>query len=42
MARLSNRIHKIKGALKAQPVMEGQAFDIDQNMELETETEFVR
>lgn len=40
VARLSNKIHKIKGALKAQPVMEGQAFDVDQNMELETETEF--
>lgn len=40
VARLSNKIHKIKGALKAQPVMEGQAFDVDQNVELETETEF--
>lgn len=39
MARLSSRLHKIKGALRAQPV-EGQAYDSDLTLDL-GEGEFV-
>lgn len=39
MARLSSRLHKIKGALRAQPV-EGHAYDTDSALDL-GETEFV-
>jgi hypothetical protein len=39
VARLSSRLHKIKGALRAQPV-EGHAYDTDSTLDL-GETEFV-
>jgi hypothetical protein len=39
VARLSSRFHKIKGALRAQPV-EGHAYDTDSTLDLGG-TEFV-
>lgn len=39
MARLSSRLHKIKGALRAQPV-DGHAYDSDLALDL-GESEFV-
>lgn len=39
--RIGSRLNKIKGALKSQPVMEGQAYNIDVNLELETDSDFV-
>lgn len=39
VARLSSRLHKIKGALRTQPV-EGHAYDTDSPLDL-GETEFV-
>jgi hypothetical protein len=39
VARLSSRLHKIKGALRTQP-MEGHVYDTDSPLDL-SETEFV-
>ncbi|XP_075228760.1 sorting nexin-14-like isoform X2 [Lycorma delicatula] len=40
VSRIGSRLNKIKGALKSQPVMEGQAYNIDASLELETDSEF--
>ncbi|KAL1137861.1 hypothetical protein AAG570_009557 [Ranatra chinensis] len=39
VAKLSSKLHKIKGALRSQTVLDGHAFDIEA-IPLETETEF--
>lgn len=41
VSRIGSRLNKIKGALKSQPVMEGQAYNIDSHLDLETDSEFV-
>ncbi|RZF32408.1 hypothetical protein LSTR_LSTR001872 [Laodelphax striatellus] len=38
--RLGSRLNKIKGALKANPVLEGQAFTLDTGLELEADPEY--